>query len=551
MSLRYGSISSLSSRFILPPFFQVWLFLSDSLSFGLTSLHLPSQALKDQVLIPTNLPTHYYLGPMGDPDPTELICAETDRLALKHRNPFIADWTHAFRSWPTMVPGWRDWYLRVSASKANLWADAGISHAIRLTLADIDKSEPSLIAASFFWSDALNAFLFGHGPATPTLLDVVMITDTNITSTLSPGTFRIKPSHKLETKNVGGWRKYIQTYSKSSGPVNHKEHSAFLMMWLDHFFFCGSSVGPTGNYQGLAESLADGRSLPLGQYLLGATYLLLHQVSAALRKGGPVKNMGGPWWFLQLWLSIHSVKARGINLADCQFPSDHPESAPPQTRRCVSYGEAAAVIKGEDLSADTLSAWFSLFHKGFSPDSTLWFSYGTMELLEYDTPGIFDPLTPMTDPASAGIFTVCVRPRVLPTGLGFGGRLQHYSYEFYHPTVAARQLGCGQLPPSLFFVGQVKARAPLEGDYQLNWVNRLAEGIPTGTVVNFRAVSSSSRIFRLWWEEWRKHIYSQSTASCFSALDLEVPAEEVSPFYRTVSAPSTFHLMFSDRLLSL
>ena len=33
-----------------------------------------------------------------------------------------------------------------------------------------------LIAASYFWSYRLNAFIFGHGPASPTLADVLMLT---------------------------------------------------------------------------------------------------------------------------------------------------------------------------------------------------------------------------------------------------------------------------------------------------------------------------------------------------------------------------------------
>jgi len=35
-------------------------------------------------------------------------------------------------------------------------------------------NESMLIAASHFWSDALNVFLFGHGLMTPTLADVLM-----------------------------------------------------------------------------------------------------------------------------------------------------------------------------------------------------------------------------------------------------------------------------------------------------------------------------------------------------------------------------------------
>ena len=42
------------------------------------------------------------------------------------------------------------------------------------------RNEPMLISASYFWSDAMNAFMFHHGPMTPTLMDVVMLTGLNI-----------------------------------------------------------------------------------------------------------------------------------------------------------------------------------------------------------------------------------------------------------------------------------------------------------------------------------------------------------------------------------
>jgi len=38
------------------------------------------------------------------------------------------------------------------------------------------RNESLLIAASYFWSDTHNAFVFGHVPASPTLADVLMLT---------------------------------------------------------------------------------------------------------------------------------------------------------------------------------------------------------------------------------------------------------------------------------------------------------------------------------------------------------------------------------------
>ena len=121
------------------------------------------------------------------------------------------------------------------------------------------RNEPILISASFFWSDALNAFMFGHGPMAPTLLDVIMLTGLNTHASDRPFRLLEKVSFKIETKSIGGWKEYISKNMKTRS-VSAREHTAFLNMWLEKFIFCGKAVGPTNNN------------------LLGAVYHLLHQV---------------------------------------------------------------------------------------------------------------------------------------------------------------------------------------------------------------------------------------------------------------------------------
>jgi hypothetical protein len=63
------------------------------------------------------------------------------------------------------------------------------------------RNEFLLIAASYFWSDALNAF-FGHGLMTPTLDDVLLLTGLDVSSSdILFGCRNDKPSHQLKTKN--------------------------------------------------------------------------------------------------------------------------------------------------------------------------------------------------------------------------------------------------------------------------------------------------------------------------------------------------------------
>ena len=66
------------------------------------------------------------------------------------------------------------------------------------------RNEPMLISASYFWSDAVNAFLFGHGPMTPTLLDVMMLTGLSITAFDRAFNFMDLASFKIKTRVIGG-----------------------------------------------------------------------------------------------------------------------------------------------------------------------------------------------------------------------------------------------------------------------------------------------------------------------------------------------------------
>jgi hypothetical protein len=55
---------------------------------------------------------------------------------------------------------------------------------LELSLAETPKNEDLLIAASHFWTNGVNAFHFGHGPMSPTLADVYMITGLDISGSI-------------------------------------------------------------------------------------------------------------------------------------------------------------------------------------------------------------------------------------------------------------------------------------------------------------------------------------------------------------------------------
>jgi hypothetical protein len=61
------------------------------------------------------------------------------------------------------------------------------------------------------------------------------------------------------------------------GPLSEVEYRAFLNMWLCRFIFCGKANEPTLNHIAMATHLAADKRIPLGKYLLGSVYHMLHQ----------------------------------------------------------------------------------------------------------------------------------------------------------------------------------------------------------------------------------------------------------------------------------
>jgi hypothetical protein len=212
-----------------------------------------------------------------------------------------------------------------------------------------------------------------------------MLTGLEIATADDSHLFDSKPERKVETRNIGGWSGYIQKHRKT-GPVGPREQAIFLNMWLDKFVFCGRSVGPTSAYLSVAEKLASNGRFPFGRYLLGSVYHLLHQVAKKLLLGQPISIFGGPWCFINMWLSVHMHKRLGFDLFAQRFPKyiaeDHEladeESA---TRPPLNYGEAAIVLPGTGDNEDLVSRFFPTLYEGLSKDQRAWMPYEDLETL--------------------------------------------------------------------------------------------------------------------------------------------------------------------------
>nr|CAE04042.2 OSJNBb0068N06.18 [Oryza sativa Japonica Group] len=350
--------------------------MSSSTSPSTAPLAKYAEHLSNLVMIPSlSHKNYYFLGPIGNLDPTDFIIGETNRIPFRLANPNLGHW----KSWPSLEKptpdkSWTTWYQRISASKKAHWDEIGIGQALALTIANSAKDEPLMATATYFWSNTINAFLFNQRPMTPILIDIIMITGLDVTSSANPTSMNTKNQFDFKTKSIGGWSGYVATYM-GKGPVTPREYVAFLLMWLEKFLFCGSSCGPTTNWQFVAEALGSKKQFPLGKILLGYLYQMLNNASAKIAVGSIV-GAGGPWRLLQTWLSLVVMKVvNRPSVTEAEFPRLDPiveDNGEERThRRSMSYGEYASTPTdaGAKLSAELLKDWFCSFFEGFQKDA--------------------------------------------------------------------------------------------------------------------------------------------------------------------------------------
>jgi hypothetical protein len=135
------------------------------------------------------------------------------------------EWQEGFKNWPLPpIAGWRNWYKRVlddDSVKTSNWDSLRIAHCLELSLAETPKNENLLIAACHFWSNGANAFLFGHGPMSPTLADVYIIIGLGVIGTIYPHKYQ-GSSRQTGVRTGVGYKKYIQNYM-CDGPLSDVE----------------------------------------------------------------------------------------------------------------------------------------------------------------------------------------------------------------------------------------------------------------------------------------------------------------------------------------
>jgi len=185
----------------------------------------------------------------------------------------------------------------------------------------------------------------------------------------------------------------------------------------------------------MAVDLAAGTLIPLGKYLLGSVYHMMHQITAQMHQRVEISCVSGPWWLVQMWLQLYMHQIISMDLHNLSFPSvNYAEGNRAKTKACQTYGEATSSIQ---IDID-ISRLFKIFFKGF--DNVLWLPYRQNE--DLTLPCKFNYEFGCSDKVSIEIFNSFIKPCILLSKLHHG-RLMQPTYEFYNTNVPARQLGCG------------------------------------------------------------------------------------------------------------
>jgi hypothetical protein len=92
-----------------------------------------------------------------------------------------------------------------------------------------------------------------------------------------------------------------------------------LPMYLCRFIFCGKANEPTLNHIVMAEDLAVGNLIPLGKYLLGSVYHMLHQTTHLMRPARRSSVLMAPGGLFKCGCSYTCTRSLALTLTTGTF----------------------------------------------------------------------------------------------------------------------------------------------------------------------------------------------------------------------------------------
>jgi hypothetical protein len=232
---------------------------------------------------------------------------------------------------------------------------------------------------------------------------------------------------------------------------------------------------------------------------------------------------GGPWWFIQLWAHLYfqSFNPNFSSLVGNSFPDLSGRQI-----RCTSFGQALYSLPGGKLNPPDALRWFRVFYRGL--DSPTFLPYIDSELFE--NPAMFRLADFDNDANTRHLYSIMVRPCLLPVGMSTSNRIMKPGYEFYQPVVATRQLGLGQVPPHFLLHLLTSNRVDLPDAVTTQRCYSLFSDLPLSVPANL-AFTSSVVNFEGWWSMWKTHVFRRALGPMLQQIhpQYEIPAGEVLP----------------------
>jgi hypothetical protein len=176
------------------------------------------------------------------------------------------------------------------------------------------------------------------------------------------------------------------------------------------------------------------------------------------------------------------------------------------------------------LNPSDASQWFRIFYRGL--DNPIFLPYTKSEIFE--NPATFRLADFADDVDTRRLYSIMIRPCLLPVGMSTSNRIIKPGYEFYQPVVAARQFGLGQVAPHFLLHHLTSNKIDLPDAVTTQRCYSLFLDLLIPILVDL-AFTSSTIDFENWWSMWKTHVFRKALGPMLQQIhaEYEVPEEEV------------------------
>jgi len=235
-----------------------------------------------------------------------------------------------------------------------------------------------------------------------------------------------------------------------------------------------------------------------------------------------------------MWLNLHLHKPLEFDLFAQRFPRDIAENheldeEESATRPPLNFGEAVIVLPGSGGNADQVSRFFQTLYEVLTRDERAWLAYDDPDSM---FPLVFNPFNDALD-TDHKVKMALITPRAIPVNFFGSGKTSIQTYEFYNPSVLARQLAFGLLPIALCYADVIKPREAITSLLEWIRVAQLPSSADTDVDLSeWVPAAFITQAYKQWWAEWKEHLFCRSALTYRGMIDpeYEVPDGTVSIF---------------------